>query len=93
MVVGLCVIELYLPENRSLKGKRQVLQSMKTKIKNRFNVAIAEVDEQDLWQKAVLGVTTIANDKRFVNEVMDKVVGFISSCPEVQMIRHRLELL
>lgn len=93
MVVGICVIELYIPQNGSLKGKRQVLQSIKTKIKNRFNVAIAEVGEQDLWQKAVLGVTTVGNDRSFVNEVIDKVVGFISSFPQVQIVHHQLELI
>lgn len=93
MVVGICVIELYIPQNGSLKGKRQVLQSIKTKIKNRFNVSIAEVGEQDLWQKAILGVTTVANDRSFVNEVMDKVVGFVSSFPQVQIVHHQLELI
>jgi uncharacterized protein YlxP (DUF503 family) len=93
MIVGICVIELYIPQNGSLKGKRQVVQSIKVKIKNKFNVAIAEVGELDLWQKAVLGVTTIANDIRFVNEVMDKVVDFISSNPQVQVIHHQLELI
>jgi len=93
MVVGICVIELFIPQNGSLKGKRQVLQSIKTKIKNRFNVAIAEVGEQDLWQKAILGVTTVANDRSFVNEVMDKVVGFISSFPQVQIVHHQLEFV
>ena len=93
MIVGICVIELYIPPTGSLKGKRQVLQSMKVKIKNKFNVAIAEVGELDLWQKAVLGVTTVANDIRFVNEVMDKVVDFISSNPQVEVVRHQLEFV
>lgn len=93
MIVGICVIELYIPQNGSLKGKRQVLQSMKIKIKNKFNVAIAEVGEQDLWQKAVLGVTTVANDIRFVNEVMDKVVDFIASNPQVEVVHHQLEFV
>ncbi len=93
MIVGICVIELYIPQTGSLKGKRQVLQSIKVKIKNKFNVAIAEVGDLDLWQKAVLGVTTVANDIRFVNEVMDKVVDFISSNPQVQVIHHQLEFV
>lgn len=93
MVVGICTVELYIPHNGSLKGKRQVLQSIKTKIKNKFNVAVAEVGENDLWQKAVLGITTIANDKGFVNEVMDKVVGFISSNPQVQIVHHQIEFV
>lgn len=93
MVVGICVIELYIPQSGSLKGKRQVLQGLKVRIQNKFNVAIAEVGEQELWQKAILGVTTVANDRRFVNEVMDKVVGFIASHPQVEVVHHQLELI
>lgn len=93
MTVGICVVELYIPLSGSLKGKRQVLQSIKVKIKNKFNVAVAEVGEQDLWQKAILGITTVANDKSFVNEVLDKVVGFISGNPEVEVVRHQLEFV
>lgn len=93
MVVGICTIELYIPQNGSLKGKRHVLHSIKSKVKNKFNVAIAEVGEQDLWQKAILGVTTVANDRSFVNEVMDKVVGFVASHPEVQIVHHQLEFV
>ncbi|MFQ5780095.1 MAG: DUF503 domain-containing protein [Nitrospiria bacterium] len=93
MIVGICTIELYIPHSRSLKGKRQVLKSMKDKIKNRFNVAVAEVGDQDLWQKAVLGITTVANDKRFVNEVLDKVVDTISSHPQTEVIHYQIEFV
>ena len=55
MIVGVCTIELRLREARSLKEKRQVLKSIITRVKNNFNVAIAEVDYQDKWQRAVLG--------------------------------------
>ena len=91
MAVGVCVIELYIPQIGSLKGKRQVLQSLKTKIKNKFNVAVSEVGAHDLWQKAILGVAAIANDRSFVNEVIDKVLGLISSYPEVQVAHHQIE--
>jgi hypothetical protein len=91
--VGICVIELYIPHIHSLKEKRKVLLGIKNRIKNRFNIAIAEVAEQDKWQKAVLGVTTVANDQRFVNQVLDKVIGFISSYPEIEVIHHQIEFV
>jgi len=62
-------------------------------MKRRFNVSIAEVGAQDLWQKAVLGMTGIANDKRFVNEVLDKALCLIASYPEAEILSHRLEFI
>ncbi len=91
--VGLCTVELYIPQSHSLKEKRQVLRSIKAKIKNNFNVVIAEVGAQDRRQHAVLGVTTLANDQSVVNSVLDKVLDRIASCPEAEMIHHSLELM
>lgn len=93
MIVGICVIELYIPHIHSLKEKRKVLLGIKNRIKNRFNIAIAEIGEQDKWQKAVFGVATIANDQRFVNQVLDKVIRFISSYPEIEVVHHRIEFV
>lgn len=91
MTVGVCTIELYLPANRSLKDKRRVLKSLMERIKQRFNVAIAEVEEQDLWQKSVIGITCIGNRKDHVNGMMDKVVGAIRSNPQVEVVQCRME--
>jgi uncharacterized protein YlxP (DUF503 family) len=93
MIVGICTIELFLPESGSLKDKRQVIKSLKDRIKRRFNVAIAEVDDQDLWQKTVLGVACVGNRKDYVNEVLDKVIGAIRGTPSVEIMDYRLELL
>lgn len=93
MVVGVCVIELFIPNSGSLKEKRHVLQSIKMKIKNKFNVAIAEVDGGDLWQRVALGVVTVANDRRYVNQILDKVVASISGHPEVEVIGRQMEFI
>lgn len=93
MVVGILVIELHIPLNRSLKGKRQVVKSLKERVKHRFNVSIAEVGDLDLWQKAVIGVSCVANEKGFVNQVLDQVVDFIASNPCVEMIHHDLQMV
>ncbi len=93
MVVGICVIDLFIPQSGSLKEKRHVLQSIKIKIKNKFNVAIAEVDGGDLWQRATLGVVTVANDKGYVNQIIDKIVAVISSHPEIEVIGQRMEFV
>ena len=62
MVVGVCTVELFIPESQSLKDKRQVLHSLKDRLRGKFNLSVAEVDGQDLWQKAVLGMACVANE-------------------------------
>ena len=93
MIVGICSLELFLPGCRSLKDKRQVIKSLKDRLKQRFNISIAEVDAQDLWQKTVLGVACIGNQKNYVNEVLDKVIGAIRGNPSVEITDYRLEFL
>ncbi len=94
MNVGICRIELRLPENQSLKGKRRVLKSITTRIRSRFNVSIAEVDNHDLWQLATIGVCCVSNNSRFTNEVLSKVVDFIvNSHFEVEMLNYEIEML
>ena len=62
IIVGLCTVELFIPESQSLKDKRQVLLSLKDRLRDKFNLSVAEVDGQDLWQKAVLGLACVANE-------------------------------
>lgn len=94
MNVGVCRMSLRLPENLSLKGKRQVLKSVTTQVKNKFNVSIAEVDDQDLWQLATLGICCVSNNKRYTNEVLSKVVGFITNSRfEVEILNYEIEIL
>lgn len=79
MIVGVCTIELRLPETRSLKGKRQILKSITTRVKNNFNVAIAEVDYQDKWQRALLGVAVVSTAHDHANGILSKVINFVES--------------
>jgi len=93
MVVGVCTVELHLPGVDSLKGKRQILLSLKERIQNKFNVSIAEVDGQDLWQRAVLGVACVANEQRYTNQVLDAVLNHVRANPSVELVRQRMEFL
>jgi len=78
MHVGVCHIRLRLPENLSLKGKRRVLKSITTRVRNKFNVSIAEVDDNDLWQIATFCIGCVSNNGRQTNEVLSKVVNSVS---------------
>ena len=77
MVVGVGTIELYLPESHSLKGKRQVVNGLKGRLKNRFNVSVAEVDHLDVWQRATLGIAFVSNNRRYVDGEFSKILNFI----------------
>jgi uncharacterized protein len=79
MHVGVARVALHLAENGSLKGKRMVVKSITQRVRNRFNVAIAEVETQDAWQVATLGIVSISDDRRHVNEMLNKVLDFIES--------------
>jgi len=94
MNVGVCKISLRLPENLSLKGKRRVLKSITTLVRNKFNVSVAEVDDHDLWQLATIGICCVSNDKRYTNQVLSKVVNFIAGGRfDVEILNHEIEIL
>ncbi len=93
MVVGLCTVELFISESRSLKDKRQVLHSLKDRLHGKFNLSVAEVDGQDLWQKAILGMACVANEGGHVNQVLEQALNVIKSMPAVEIVRTKLELL
>lgn len=79
MAVGVCRVRLRLPENGSLKGKRQVVRSLTTRLRSKFNVSVAEVDDNDRWQIATIGVSCVSNDARHAQEQLDRVVAFIET--------------
>lgn len=79
MVIGVCTIYLNIPANHSLKGKRQVLKSLIARVRNDFNVSIAEVEQQDAWQSAILGVACVSSDPGYAHGLLTKVVQAISS--------------
>ena len=79
MVVGALEVDLSIPAADSLKAKRMVLRSLKDRIRKSFNVSIAEVEDNDQWQSAVIAVVVVSNDRRFANQVLSKVVNFIET--------------
>jgi uncharacterized protein YlxP (DUF503 family) len=94
MHVGVCRIKLRLPENLSLKGKRQVIKSITARVGNKFNVCIAEVDDNDSWQLATLGIACLSNDKRHTNEVLSRVAAFVNEGRfEVEVLDCAIEIL
>ena len=95
MFVGVLRLTLHLPDPGSLKSKRHLLRSAIDRVKARFNVSIAEVAENDLWQKSVVGVAAVGNDHAFVNETLDKVADFVASMHggQLQLTGRDLEIV
>jgi uncharacterized protein YlxP (DUF503 family) len=92
MHVSVCQIEIRLPENHSLKGKRQVIKSTITRLQNKFNVSVSEVDNQDLWQLATLGVACVSNHRRHADETLSNVVKFVvQNYPDVELLSSEIE--
>jgi uncharacterized protein YlxP (DUF503 family) len=83
--VGILRLTLHLPEPGSLKSKRHLLRSALDRVRSRYPVAIAEVGENDAWKRSVVGVAAVGNDHAFVNELLDKVTGFVASVHGGQM--------
>jgi len=94
MHVSVCQIELRLPENQSLKGKRRVIKSIITRLQNRYKVSVAEVDNQNLWQLATLGIACVSNHRRHADETLSNVVKFIvQNYPDVELLSSEIETL
>ncbi len=93
MVIGICHLDLLIRENRSLKGKRRTLKKIIERVKNKFNVSIAEVGNHDLWQSSQIGFCMVGNDRRFVNSALDKIVLFIEGISSAEIIKSEIEIM
>ena len=90
--VAVGTVELHLPDVDSLKGKRHVLKGLKERVRARFDVAVAEVDHQDMWQRATLAVACVSHDSRHANEVVSKAMDFIEDNVEGNVIDTSVEI-
>ncbi|HLZ55408.1 MAG TPA: DUF503 domain-containing protein [Ktedonosporobacter sp.] len=94
MVIGICQITLHLPESHTLKEKRQIVKSVIARVRNQFEVAIAEVDENDRWQLAVLGISCVSNSSQHADEVLGHVRRYIEETrPDLLVSQFETELI
>jgi uncharacterized protein YlxP (DUF503 family) len=93
MFVGSASIELLIPQSNSLKSKRQVLKTLKDRLHNKFDVSVAEVDHNDLWQRALIGVAVVANQNNFARQVLSEVLEYIQRENGVEVINYNIEIL
>lgn len=93
MVVGVCTVELLIPGVGSIKGKRQVLKSLLSRLQNKFKVSAAEVGDNDKWQRSVIGVAAVSNDARHANSVLQTIVNYIDGETATQLLDYSIEIL
>lgn len=91
MIVGVCTIELHLHEPNSLKAKRKVVKSIISRVKNKFNVSIAEVGYQDKWQRSVLAVSVVSTAQDHANGILSKVVNFVEAMYIAELLDCQIE--
>ena len=92
MIVMSCLAQLYIGDSRSLKDKRQVINSLKERIHNQFNASVAEVDDQELWQRSSLGVAVVSSAVQHCDQILSKVVNFIGADHRVQLLDFHTEV-
>jgi uncharacterized protein YlxP (DUF503 family) len=92
MVVGIGIITLRLHECRSLKGKRKIVKSIISQMRNKFNASVAEVGSNDIHQRAQIGFSLVGNDKRVINSKLDKAVNLVDTLGLAEIIDTEMEL-
>lgn len=93
MVIGVCVLQLYLPGVTSLKAKRSILKPLLHQLRRRFEVAAAEVNCHDVWQSAGVAIVAVANESGHIHQVLEKAVHWIEvHDPRVEVIDWQVEL-
>ncbi len=86
MHLGSLRVVLHIPQSRSLKAKRQVLNQIKDKLRNKFNISLAEVDDNDLWQRATIGIAAVTNSHQHLDQILTQVENAIASNPNIVLV-------
>jgi len=93
MVVGVLTIEMQFPGCRSLKEKRKLLQKIIERSRSRYNISIAEVSENDLWQRTRIGIVTVSNGTDHIHSTLDNITNFINNINLGEIMSTEVELL
>ena len=94
MVIGIATVELYIPGNGSLKGKRSVVKSLVAKLRREYNLAAAEVDANDMWQRAVLGLATVSNSDQQAHRVLMQAIRAMERWRlDAEVVDYQIEML
>ncbi len=93
MIIGVLNIDLFIPDSNSLKAKRYAIKSIKDRLRNRFNVSVAEVGFTDKWQRATLGVALVSNETRYIESILGKVMNLVYSDNRVEVVNSNIRYI
>jgi hypothetical protein len=94
MIIGACTLELHIPGNGSLKGKRQVIKSLIARLRNEFNVSVAEVGAQDRWQSAIIGVVCVSSNQNYAHSLLSRVARWVEETRlDCELVDYQIEIL
>ena len=93
MIVGILKISLMIPEANSLKDKRRIISSFKAKLKNKFNIAAAETDFQEKWQRSEIALVSVSNDKRHCESELTSALNYAEKFSDLQLVDSEIELM
>ena len=93
MTIGILRITLFIHDSSSLKEKRMVLHSLKARIRNNFNVAVSQIEDEDKWQKTTLAVVGVEKTRNNMNSILSNVVNFIEEMKTTDLINYEMELI
>lgn len=92
LLIGLINFDLYLPMVSSLKEKRSIIKSLIEKSRNKFNLAVSETDDNDLWKNANISAVTVSNERKYIDSLFSKYVNFIDENTEVILRDYKIEI-
>jgi len=93
MIVGTVELRLSLAGARSLKDKRRIIASLKDRIRNKFNVSVAEVDGLDFIQSATIAAAQVSNDSRYIDSTLTKLVEMVKRFPATRLVDYSIEII
>jgi uncharacterized protein YlxP (DUF503 family) len=93
VTIGILKLTLFIHQSNSLKERRMALHSVKAKLRNHFNVAVTQIDDEDKWQKATLAVVSVGRDRKIVNSLLSEVVNFVNRFHNLYIIDYEMELI
>ena len=93
MIVGTLTLHIFIPWSHSLKEKRMVLRSVTQKVRNKYNVSIAEIEDQDLHQSLMLGICCVSNERNHAVDMLQKITTYVESITEAEVVESQIEVL
>ncbi|TYT22534.1 DUF503 domain-containing protein [Dictyoglomus thermophilum] len=93
MLIGVCRVIISIPESFSLKEKRKVKRSIVDKVRSKFNVSIAEVESQEIWNELVLGISIVSTESKYIYEVMSEIIKLIEEQKDTELIDYEIDIL